>query len=255
MSNLNNFIKFKKGTIPLIISAPHGGTLESEKIPIRRKGILGIDKGTIELTKILAKDIRKILKKSRFKEKQPSLIYSKVHRNRIDLNREEKEAFIAGSSLANSIYNHYHNIIEENIMKNIKTFNNSLLIDIHGFETKSRPKGFRDVDLILGTNNLNSFFSEPVPKKFWRKTLRGKIIQRFLDLGVPIAPGHPIRKEYILKGGYIVQKYGYSNIIKSRTMQIEFSERIRLSNEKLRNIVLENLAEIIIDELNNDLSF
>ena len=64
MSSLNNFIKFKKGTIPLILSAPHGGTLESEKLPIRRNGILGIDKGTIELTKRLAKNIRKIQEKT-----------------------------------------------------------------------------------------------------------------------------------------------------------------------------------------------
>jgi len=250
MLSLNKFIKFKKGTIPLILSVPHGGILEFNEIPIRQNGVLGIDKGTIELAERLVRYIKKISNKLGSKKKVPSIIISKIHRNRIDLNREEREAFVTGSFLAKSIYNHYHTIIKETIMDNIKTFNNSLLIDIHGFETSNRPKGFRDVDLILGTNNLNSFSSEPIPKRFWRNTIRGKIIKRFLKLGVDIAPGHPRRKEYVLTGGYIVHTYGYSNIINSRTMQIEFSEKIRLFNKKLRTLVLENLADILIDEFN-----
>jgi N-formylglutamate amidohydrolase len=250
MLSLKKCVKFRKGTIPLILSVPHGGILECEEIPIRQNGVLGIDKGTIELGERLVKYMKKTSNSSRFKKRVPTIIISKVHRNRIDLNREEREAYVVGSSLAKAIYSHYHNIIKETIIDNIKIFNNSLLIDIHGFETKDRPKGFRDVDLILGTNNLTSFFSNPVPKKFWRNTIRGKIIKRFLKLGVLIAPGHPRRREYVLKGGYIVQNYGYSNITKSRTIQIEFSERIRLLNTKLRKLVLKNLAEMLMDEFN-----
>jgi hypothetical protein len=72
-------------------------------------------------------------------------------------------------------------------------------------------------------------------------------------VNVPIAPGHPRRREYALVGGYITQTYGTSNISKSKTMQIEFSDRIRILNKKLRKTVLQTLAEIIIGEYKNNI--
>lgn len=63
-----------------------------------------------------------------------------------------------------------------------------------------------------------------------------------------IAPGHPRRREYVLTGGYITQTYGSSKISKSKTMQIELSDRIRILDKKLRKIVIQTLAEIIVNE-------
>ncbi|MFX1322035.1 MAG: hypothetical protein ACFFAQ_10365 [Promethearchaeota archaeon] len=242
--NLDKYITFEKGSIPLILSVPHGGTLECEKIPKRANGVLGIDKGTIELTQNLITYI----KKNSENKMIPSYIISNVSRSKIDLNREESKAFIQNSSLAKQIYQFYHKKIKDLILENITIFDNSLLLDIHGFEISNRPSGFRDVDLILGTNNLESFFSKPIPKRLWGNNIRGIIIKKFLALKIPIAPGHPRRREYALAGGYITQLYGTSNILKSKTMQIEFSDRIRIFNKKLKKIVLKTLAEIIVNE-------
>ena len=57
MLNLKDYVEFQKGTVPLIISVPHGGSLECENIPKRSLGILGIDGMTIELAKILLERI------------------------------------------------------------------------------------------------------------------------------------------------------------------------------------------------------
>ena len=246
--NLEKFITFEKGTIPLILSVPHGGTLECEIIPKRLNGVLGIDRGTIELTQKLISCIKKISKKRISKSIMPSYIISDVLRSKIDLNREESKAYIQNSSLAKQIYQFYHKKIKDLILENINSFNNSLLIDIHGFESNKRPSSFRDVDLILGTNNLETFFSKPVPKKVWENTIRGKIIKKFIELNIAIAPGHPRRREYVLTGGYITQTYGSSKISKSKTMQIELSDRIRILDKKLRKIVIQTLAEIIVNE-------
>ncbi len=246
--SLEKFIRFEKGTIPLILSVPHGGTLECEGIPKRLNGVLGIDRGTIELTQKLMSSIKKISKKKISKSMKPSYIISNVLRSKIDLNREERHAYVQNSSLAEKIYQFYHKKIKELILENINSFNNSLLIDIHGFESNKRPSGFRDVDLILGTNNLETFFSKPFPKKVWGNTIRGTIIKKFIELNIPIAPGHPRRREYVLTGGYITQTYGSSKISKSKTMQIEFSNRVRILDKKLRKIVIQTLAEIIVDE-------
>ena len=134
-------------------------------------------------------------------------------------------------------------------MSNVKLYDHSLLIDIHGFEKKRRPSGFRDVDIILGTNNLEAFFSEPIPKREWGNNIRGKIIQKFTELNIPIAPGHPTRKEYVLKGGLITKKYGASQIHRSQALQIEFSDSIRLYDKELRKVVITTLAEVFSEYL------
>jgi hypothetical protein len=249
MLNLRDYLEFQKGSIPLIISVPHGGASECENIPKRSHGILGIDGETIEIGKKLMELIRTCFREQGLELKIPSYIISKVCRSKIDINRDEAEAFNPSSVIARKIYTSYHNKLKEFVMDNLKFFSRSLLIDIHGFEKEKRPPGFRDVDIILGTNNLESFFSEPIRRKDLGNNIRGKIIQKFIELEVPIAPGHPKRREYVLTGGYITKKYGASQCPKSQTMQIEFSDRIRFKDLELREIVLNALANILVKNL------
>ena len=179
----------------------------------------------------------------------PSYVISKVPRSKIDLNRKEEEAFVQDSIDAKKIYRIYHSKIKEFVFDNIKQFGRSLLVDIHGFEKNKRPPGFPDVEIILGTNNLKSFYSTRLPRNNWVNNIRGKIIQAFLELNIPIAPGHPKRKEYVLTGGYITKMYGASQIPKSQAMQIEFSDRIRIYDNNLRENVSNLLVNILYEEL------
>ncbi|MHA1932428.1 MAG: hypothetical protein ACW96X_07795, partial [Promethearchaeota archaeon] len=188
-------------------------------------------------------------KEQNLENKIPSYVISKVRRSKIDLNREESEAFVQSSGIAKKIYKAYHAKLKDFIMSNIKFLSRSLLVDIHGFERNKRPSGFRDVDIILGTNNLESIFPEQIPRKDVGNNIRGKIVQKFLDLEIPIAPGHPKRKEYVLTGGYITKKYGASQIPKSQAIQIEFSDRIRIQDHELRDIVLNALTHSLTKNL------
>ncbi|MFW9998529.1 MAG: hypothetical protein ACFE9Q_01330 [Candidatus Hodarchaeota archaeon] len=251
MFEIREYIECEEGNIPLIISVPHGGILECNSIPERNEGVLGIDKGTIEFSKDLIELINQKFKSEVFNEKIPLLIFSKVRRSKIDFNRVETEAYNQTSFLARDIYNYYHYKIIEWIQNNLKRFNCSLLIDIHGFEKDKRPSGFRDVDVILGTNNLESLFHEPVRKREWENNIRGKIIQSFLELDIPIAPGHPRRREYVLKGGYITRTYGAFNIPKSQAVQIEISDKIRLHDKELKEKVTEIFANIFFEDMKN----
>ena len=249
MSGLSEFVDYKDGNIPLIVSVTHGGILECNSLPERKTGVLGIDKGTIDFSKIFIDQISQKFKKEILKYKIPYYIFSMVRRSKIDLNRVEKEAYNQKSLLAREIYNYYHSKIKDWIFNNLKRYNRSFLIDIHGFEKDNRPHGFRDVDVILGTNNLESFFPEPIPKRNWGNNIRGKIIQKFLELNIPIAPAHPRRREYVLTGGYITQTYGASHIPKSQTIQIEVSDRIRIHDKKLREIAIKILVDILFEDL------
>lgn len=241
------YIEIHKGTLPLIISVAHGGYSNFKELPKRSKGILGIDKGTITLSKALIEIIEAKLESRNVTEKV-SYIISHVARKNIDLNRKMEDG-CPDFELSKRIYNYYHKIIEEMIEKNIEKHNYSLLIDIHGFEKHKRPPGFRDVDIILGTKNLKSLNSEPLSKRNWKNTIRGRIIKKFLDINIAIAPGHPRRKEYVLKGGYITQRYGASSIKHSQAVQIEFSDEIRLSINALKKSVLDALADLLLDEI------
>ena len=243
MVDIKDCIEYYRGSIPLIISVPHGGTTICDNIPRRTNGIHGIDKDTIKLACELIEMIKKV-----FNFKTPSYIISKIHREKIDFNRSSYEAFDQESELAKDIYHFYHNKIEELILYNLETFNRSMLIDIHGFEKDKRPKGFRDVELILGTNNLETLYPNSIPKRDWGKNLRGKIVKKFNNLNIAIAPGHHLRREFVLTGGYITTKYGASHIKNSQTIQIEFSDKIRLHDKELKNIVLSTLAELLYKE-------
>jgi N-formylglutamate amidohydrolase len=250
MVNLDKYITYIRGEMPLILSVPHGGTLLCREIPKRSHGILGIDKNTIKLAQELINQIEEHFHKRGLKVKRPSYIFCNVSRSKIDLNRPIERAFNQKSELAKQIYNYYHKTIRETIDYNIKTNNQSLLMDIHGFEINSRPDGYRDVDIILGTNNLKSLYPTSIKKKDWNKNIRGKIVQKFIELKVPIAPGHERRREYVLSGGYTTKKYGASSISNSQSMQIEFSDRIRVYDRNLKEKVLNSLAGIIFNEFN-----
>lgn len=243
MLDIKDYIEYNRGSIPLIISVPHGGTTKFDHIPRRTNGIHGIDKDTIKLAHELIEKIKNI-----FKFKTPSYIISKIHRAKIDFNRNPSEAFDQESELAKRIYRFYHNKIEELILYNLETFNYSMLMDIHGFEKDKRPKGFRDVELILGTNNLESLYPNSIPKRDWGKNFRGKVVKKFNKLNIAIAPGHHLRREFVLTGGYITTKYGASHFKNSQTIQIEFSDKIRLYDKELKNTVLSTLAELLYKE-------
>ncbi len=251
MVNVDKYVSHEKGAIPLILSVPHGGELIYEEIPTRSLGILGIDKKTIQLAQELIQEFQSIYFRKTSENKKPSFVFCNVTRRKIDLNRPIEKAFNHESQLAKYIYHFYHKTIQEYIFHNIEAYNRSLLIDIHGFERNKRPQGFRDVDIILGTDNLKSMYSNSLKKKDLSKNLRGLIVKKFLELNIPIAPGHQRRREYVLSGGYITKKYGASNIPKSQSMQIEFSDRIRLYDNDLRKTVLKTLAEIIFDEFSH----
>ncbi|TXT62658.1 MAG: hypothetical protein BAJALOKI1v1_880007 [Promethearchaeota archaeon] len=249
MTDLEKYILFQKGTLPLIVSIPHGGTVKLEDIPRRENGVTGIDKGTIELGKDLITNLEQKIHKKQGITEHIYYIISKIHRSRIDLNRPAKEAYHPEAILGCKLYHLYHNKLQEYVVESIKIYGTALLLDIHGFESYKRPKGFRDVDIILGTNNLRSLFDYPIRKKDWNKNIRGRLIKNLLKLEIPIAPARSRREEYVLKGGYITQKYGAAEIKNSKSLQVEFSERIRIKNKDMRNKVLKIFIKVLYKEL------
>ncbi|MHA1195082.1 MAG: hypothetical protein ACTSRH_03810 [Promethearchaeota archaeon] len=249
MPEFNEYFDYFQGDLPIIFSVPHGGDFLSNNIPSRKEGILGIDINTIQLTNLIIKKLIMLFENEGSVYKNPSWIMSKIHRSKIDFNRDEKNAYFSGSKLAKQLYDFYHGKLLEFIKYNLNEFSFSLLFDIHGFDKKDIPFNFPIVDIVIGTNNMQTIIGYNTRRFEWKNTIRGKIIKLFLKEGIKIAPNKPVRREYVLTGGYIVNKYGAMNIKNSMTIQIEFSDDVRMNNLLLKEKVISILADAIYQEI------
>jgi len=100
-----NYVEYVAGDLPLIISSPHGGFLKPSEIPNRTWGVLGGDTGSQEKTLEVANYIKKIT------GRQPHLIINRLHRVKLDANREIKEA-AQGSKWSEQAWTEYHQFID-----------------------------------------------------------------------------------------------------------------------------------------------
>lgn len=242
----NNFNIYLNGNIPLILSVPHGGTNKFEDILLERKdGIKGTDKNTIKIALKLKESIKNYSQEKFKTQIFPSLIFSNVHRSRIDFNRPPSEAYPADSKLSEKIYNEFHENLKKLLFYNFQNWKVSYLIDIHGFEKSKRPPGFMDVEIVVGTKNLQTIFPEDQPKNENHKNIRNLIIEELHKNNIFAAPVWPKQKEYVLTGGYITQKYGAENYNFSKSMQIEFSDEIRFKNKNLCLKVIRILSKTL----------
>lgn len=242
----NEFIICRKGNIPLILSVPHGGINKFEDILLERKdGKKGIDKNTIKIALKLKESIKNYSQEKFKNQIFPSLIFSNVHRSRIDFNRPPSEAYPADSKLSEKIYNEFHENLKKLLFYNFQNWKVSYLIDIHGFKKSKRPPGFMDVEIVIGTRNLQTLFPEGQPKNENHKNIRNLIIEELHKNNIFTAPVWPRQKEVILTGGYITRKYGAKYYNFSKSMQIEFSDDIRYNDEKLYLKVIHILSKTL----------
>ena len=101
----NNYIEYVAGDLPIVISSPHGGSLKPSEIANRTWGVLGSDTGSQEKTREVANYLKKLT------GRQPHLIINRLHRVKLDANREIKEA-AQGSKWSEQAWTEYHKYIE-----------------------------------------------------------------------------------------------------------------------------------------------
>jgi N-formylglutamate amidohydrolase len=125
VSGANGYVEWIAGDLPLVISAPHGGTLVPGEIPDRTVGTTTRDLNTDELAReVVAAFV------ARF-GKRPHLIVSKLHRRKLDPNREIVEA-AAGNPIAERSWKEYHGFIEASAAEVRRTPGMGFYIDLHG---------------------------------------------------------------------------------------------------------------------------
>ena len=134
-----DFLQVQRGELPIIITAPHGGSLAISGVPKRLgpegelksgKFVTGQDTRTLELATATAKRVEELT------GKRPYLVASKAHRQYVDPNRPEKEA--VEHPKAQAVHAAFHGQVREFVDELRKKFpQGALLLDIHGQATSA----------------------------------------------------------------------------------------------------------------------
>jgi N-formylglutamate amidohydrolase len=119
------YIEYIPGDMPLVISAPHGGREKPDEIPTREQGVVQMDTNTQELARTIAE-----VTLARTGHR-PHLIICRLHRQKLDANREVEEA-AAGSPVAGKAWGEYHAFIEQALAAAIKQSGKAFFFDLHG---------------------------------------------------------------------------------------------------------------------------
>jgi hypothetical protein len=75
---LEQLIEVRTGTLPVILTVPHGGTLKPDNVLARRYGVTGMDANTIPLSEMIIEEME-----ARYGGK-PHAIISRLHRSKLD---------------------------------------------------------------------------------------------------------------------------------------------------------------------------
>jgi hypothetical protein len=142
----NNYIEYIAGDLPIIISAPHGGTLRPKEIPDRTWGMDGgIDTNSQEYTRELARYL--YLSTGHY----PHVIINHLHRSKLDANRDIKEG-AQGSWAAEQAWYEFHRFIDASKASVRTRWGKGLYLDLH---TNGHPEKWLELGYSLSATDLS----------------------------------------------------------------------------------------------------
>jgi len=236
----NGWIEARAGNMPLVISAPHGGTYKPDEIPERSgSDIVTVrDMNTIEL----ALQVEQALLSSY--DVQPFVVINHLHRSKLDMNRDIKEA-TSGNKEAETPWYNYHNYIESALEKAIDEFGFAIFIDLHGHghdkqrlelgyaltkqEIKENYRHPEKTDELVSKSSLYNLLREKnqetgnkLKELFTGEMAFGTLME---DEGIEATPSkqdpYPLEKDSYFTGGYNTRRYTSTNYPKTFGWQIE----------------------------------
>ncbi len=122
---LEQLIEVRCGTLPIILTVPHGGTLKPNNVLARRYGVTGTDANTAPLSEMIIEELE-----TRYGGK-PHAIFARLHRSRLDPNRDIKEA-AQGEPTAEAAWHRFHENAQTACDSVMQKHGYGLLLDIHG---------------------------------------------------------------------------------------------------------------------------
>ena len=217
-----DFISVQKGDLPIIISAPHGGTMPIPGVPERhgegmKTGGAGFFAGRDENTELLAAAIASEIE-TRL-GKKPFFVIAKAHRKFVDANRPPEIG--VEHPRAREVYDAYRGTLAKFCDEVQTRFGRGLLIDVHG-QGSARDTVFRGTQNGATDSMLSKLLGEKIhagPQSF-----AGLLVAH----DIKMKPTDTSAEASGFTGGHIVQTYGKHEGIGA--VQCEFGMDFRAKN-------------------------
>ena len=233
----HNYIEYRAGNLPIIITAPHGGHLTPVSIPDRNcTGCVYVaDANTDDLAAKIDEAIRTSM------GGYPHIIINHLHRIKLDANREIVEA-ANGNSEAEAAWHEWESFVLAAKADIVLKWGKGLMIDLHGHgHTLQRLElGFNlsDAELRLSDATLASTtYRDKTAIKYniihnltgynTPEMIRGDFALGTLlaARGYPSVPSQqdvaPLASDPYFEGGYNIQRYGSNDGTTIDAIQIE----------------------------------
>ena len=222
------------GTLPIILSAPHGGRHAIPNAPERRgvgikQFVTERDSNTDDLAERVAVKLLEQL------GERPFLVIAHFERKFLDANRSRESAY--ESEEAKPYYDAYHRALLDACERVRKKWGRGLLLDIHG-------QGSHSDVIFRGTHNGKGV--SQLKKRFGSNALTGlkSVLGQMEQRGYKVLPGNNTNeREERYIGGYIVQTYGSHQGTDIDAIQLEFGTRLRSKSHLSRTAA--DLADAI----------
>lgn len=201
-----------RGSLPIIISAPHGGSVRVPGSRDRSSGVMVRDVNTAEIALLVSQRITEKL------GGKPYVVAAQFSRKDADANRAAGDAY--ENDAAAREYEAYHRALAEFVRECRETHGRAILIDLHG--QVREPKAF-----VRGTRNGKTV--SQLMRRAGEGALTGpdSIFGQLKGMGYVVLPDHEnepeggIGKETFFDGGFIVGNYGSQNEMGVDAIQIE----------------------------------
>lgn len=249
-----NHIQYLEGSLPIVISTPHGGSYSPNYISNRTNGVFDRDDYTKELT-------YEIIEEFFIQTKcYPHTVIVDLCRTKVDTNRQIIEAVSCENSTTS--YNSFHNFIKKSIKKVESKYQKGLYIDIHGQSHSHNAIEFgylltNDI-LRLDTNNMTSYknnssiktisnfsnysFCEQIKGEYSLGTLMSK--KGFKSVPSKTMP-YTLKDDEYFEGAYNTKTYASTSGSGISSIQIEFPYYCRESKENRKETAKALVSSIL----------
>ncbi|WP_156762894.1 hypothetical protein [Woeseia oceani] len=256
--DLNTAIELIPGTLPIIISVPHGGAQEPSEIPIYDYG-LTTDAQSLTASLLLADEIYQIT------GERPHVVINNVRRNRLNLNRAA--ASDNPDADAQTLWTGYHLFAEEARNYVTDVCGKGLFIDMHtngaAHDKNMLAVGFgrSDIeDLFDGSYDRSLFTAKATIRNVLNQTLMavdninigptlsfGDLANRTSTHTIPTSTLDPMPAGTFFNGGFNIREHGSLNGGSVDAIQVENHWRyINNGVQKREDYIEDDLAPAVV---------
>jgi N-formylglutamate amidohydrolase len=209
-------VSARRGTIPVVLTAPHGGEEAVPGVPPRKSGTRTTDVNTLRLTEAIEAEL------TASGAGTPYVVAARFSRKFIDANRDEHEAL--EDRAARPVYAAYHARVREFIAEIRAKFPaGGLLLDIHGQSTEPDT-------IVRGTQDGTTV--PDLLKRHGAAALVGpnSVLGALAASGYTVFPTYPPpnpKEMRAYNGGFTVVTYGSHQRGGIDAIQLEFGVNVR----------------------------